>query len=358
MSSAKRAVVAGVGLIGGSIGLALRERGWEVVGVDVDAESLDRARELGAIDAALSLDEVGPCDLAVVATPVDHVAGLVDRLLAAGAAVVTDVGSVKGPVAAAVDDHRFVPGHPMAGSEQDGIDGAMASLFSGATWVLCPTERTGDDAFVTVRDLVVALGGNPIAMEPERHDQLVAVVSHVPHLTAATLMGVAEGRSVEHRALLRLAAGGFRDMTRVAAGHPAIWPDICVQNAEAIVDVLDQLIAELAEVRGVVAGRDRELLLERLEAARIARRNLPTTVPAGGAMSEMRVPIKDQRGELAALFSLAAELDVNVYDVEIAHSAEGPRGVVVLVIESAVAERYLGGLMARGYRPSLQAIES
>jgi len=358
VSEAKRAVIVGVGLIGGSVGLALREQGWEVVGVDRDAESLVRARELGAIDTAATLDEVGPCDLAVVATPVDHVADLVGQLLAAGARVVTDVGSVKGPVAAAVADHRFVPGHPMAGSEQDGIEGAMASLFSGATWVLCPTDRTDDDAFVVVRDLVVSLGANPIAMEPDRHDLLVAVVSHVPHLTAATLMGVAEGRAVEHRALLRLAAGGFRDMTRVAAGHPAIWPDICVQNAEAIVDVLDQLIEQLGQIRTVVADRDRSALLERLEAARVARRNLPTTVPEGGAMSEMRVPIQDQRGELAALVSLAAELDVNIYDVEIAHSAEGPRGVVVLVVESAVADRYLGGLMARGYRPSLQAIGS
>jgi len=358
VSEAKRVVIVGVGLIGGSVGLALKQQGWEVVGVDVDAERLKRALELNAIDSVATIDQAGPCQLAVVATPVDHVVGTVERLLAAGAEVVTDVGSVKGPVASAIDDHRFVAGHPMAGSEQDGIDGATPLLFSGATWVLCPTAKTDDDVFVTVRDVVVGFGANPIAMEPDRHDQLVAVVSHVPHLTAATLMGLADGRAVEHRALLRLAAGGFRDMTRIAAGHPAIWPDICVQNADAIVDVLDQLIAELFDVRTVVAGRDRQGLLQRLETARSARRNLPTTAPSTDAMSEMRVPIQDRRGELATLVALAAELDVNIYDLEIAHSTEGPRGVAVLIIETAVADRLLTGLIDRGYRPSLRAIDS
>ena len=351
-------MIVGVGLIGGSIGLALRADGWQVVGVDRDEQRLADAVARGAIDRTALVDELPACDLAIVATPVDATVGMVERLLAAGAGAVTDVGSVKAEIADGITDPRFVPGHPMAGSEQDGLEGASADLFSGAMWVLCPTATTDDDVFAAVRDLVASLGANPIAIPAERHDLLVAVVSHVPHLTAATLMRLADGRATEHRALLRLAAGGFRDMTRVAAGHPAIWPDICVQNAEAIVDVLDELVRELSAVRDVVAERDRGALLGQLEQARTARRNLPTTIPSPEAMTEMRVPVLDRQGEIAAIAALAADLDVNIYDLEIAHSAEGPRGVVVLLIETALAERLQGGLMVSGYRPSMRAIEA
>lgn len=347
-------MVVGVGLIGGSVGMALREAGWYVVGVDHDERHLAAAIDAGAIDVG---GELGECDLAFIATPVDAVGGLARAALDAGAAVVTDVGSVKGPIAALIDDSRFVPGHPMAGSEQDGLDGAFADMFSGAMWVLCPTEATDDAAFAEVREVVSSFGAQVIVMPPDRHDTLVAVVSHVPHLTAATLMRLADGRAVEHRSLLRLAAGGFRDMTRIAAGHPAIWPDICTQNRDAITDVLDELIRELGNLREIVADGATAPLLDHLESARAARLNLPTTAPVAEQMAEMRIPVLDRQGEIAAIATLAADLDVNIYDLEIAHSAEGPRGVVVVLVESAMAERFRGGLMVQGYRPSIRTLD-
>lgn len=353
MSEARTAVVVGVGLIGGSVGMALRRAGWFVVGVEPDRERAEAALEAGAID---EIGEMQACDLAVIATPVNEVAECARAALDAGAAVVTDVGSVKGAIAAEVTDPRFVGGHPMAGSEQDGLAGASPDLFSGATWVLCPDPSTDDTAFAEVREVVAGLGAHVIAIPPDRHDTLVAVVSHVPHLTAATLMRLADGRAEEHRALLRLAAGGFRDMTRIAAGHPAIWPAICAQNQQAITDVLDELIGELTALRSVVSEADEGRLLEHLEAARRARRNLPTTVVDADAMSEMRIPVLDRQGEIAAIASLAAELDVNIYDLEIAHSTEGPRGVIVVIVETAMTERFQGGLMALGYRPSVQTL--
>ena len=170
-------------------------------------------------------------------------------------------------------------------------------------------------------------------------------------------MRLADGRAEENRSLLRLAAGGFRDMTRIAAGHPAIWPDICTQNQGAITDVLDELIRELSTLREVVADGSDAQLLSHLEAARHARRNLPTTAPAAENMSEMRIPVLDRQGELAAIATLAADLDVNIYDLEIAHSAEGPRGVVVVLVETALAERFQGGLMVMGYRPSIRPLD-
>lgn len=343
-------MVVGTGLIGGSVGLALRSVGWHVTGVDSDEAIVARALEIGAVDA---IGEPGPCDLAIVATPVGSLTELIQTMLDAGAAIVTDVGGVKATITAAIDDPRFVPGHPMAGSEQDGLDGADADLFRDSVWVLTPTENTDDDAFADVRQVVVSLGAQPIVIPPDRHDALVAMVSHVPHLTAATLMRLADGKAVEHRALLRLAAGGFRDMTRIASGHPAIWPDICAENRDAITEVLAELVAELGSLQEMVANGDRDKVLEFLESARVARRNLPSTAPAPERLTEMRIPVRDEKGEIAAIATLAADIDVNIYDLEIAHSAEGPRGVIIALVDSDLAERFQGGLMVMGYRPSL-----
>jgi prephenate dehydrogenase len=185
----------------------------------------------------------------------------------------------------------------------------------------------------------------------------VAVVSHVPHLTAATLMTLADERSEEHAALLRLAAGGFRDMTRIAAGHPAIWPDICEENRHAIVDSLDALIAALHDVRDVVARTDREALLALLTRARVARTNLPSRVARTDDLAEVRIPIPDRPGAAAEVFTLAAELGVNVADFEVYHSAEGAKGVLILLIEASSRDLFRGGLIARGFRPSVRRLE-
>ena len=353
MARTRSAIIAGTGLIGGSVGMALRKAGWHVTGIEPDPERAQYAVSIGAVDC---IGEPGPCDLAVVAVPPSALAPVVHRLLDAGAAIVTDVGSVKAPVVAAVDDPRFVGGHPMAGSEQDGLAGADPDLFRHAVWVLTPTAITDDAALADVREIVSQMGAQVIALSPERHDALVAVVSHVPHLTAAVLMRIAEGRSSEHRALLRLAAGGFRDMTRVAAGHPAIWPEICVENRVAITDVLDELLDELIEMRLIVSGGDREELLARLEAARDSRRSLSAGAPEPSRLTEVRIAIRDQKGELARITTLAADLDVNIYDLEIAHSAEGPRGVVLALVDSDAAERFALGLVDAGYRPALKPL--
>jgi prephenate dehydrogenase len=277
MTSRNRAAIVGTGLIGGSIGLALRARGWHVTGRDHDHERAERALALGA------LDEIGSdpdAEITFIATPVSSIAE-VARPLVNATGIVTDVGSVKGPIVAGVDHPRFVGGHPIAGSEQEGVDGADAELFEGAIWVLTPTESTDPEAYARLRSVVSSFGADVLAIPPERHDSLVAVVSHVPHLTAAALMTLAAAGAEEHSTLLRLAAGGFRDMTRIAAGHPGIWPDICTENRDAIVSVLDGLLDTLGGLREVVAAGDRDQLLRTLERARHARVKLPTRLARG-----------------------------------------------------------------------------
>jgi prephenate dehydrogenase len=350
----RRANVVGLGLIGGSVAAALRQQGWRVHGHDLDPVRLDQALHRGLIDAG-GLDS--DAEITVVATPVQSVVGAVREALAATAGLVTDVASVKAPVVRAVADPRFVGGHPMAGSELEGLDGADPAMFEGAVWVLTPGEVTTDEAFAAVASVVSSLGAEVVALPPERHDALVAVVSHVPHLAAATLMNLADSRAEEHAALLRLAAGGFRDMTRIASGHPAIWPDICSENRDAIVGALDGLIAGLGSVREMVASGHRDALVSMLARARVARANLPLR---GGArpenLAEVRVPIADRPGAAAEIFTLAAELGVNVYDFEVAHSAESATGVLILLVEAAATDLFRGGLIARGYRPGVQRL--
>ena len=349
-----RAVIAGVGLIGGSIGMALREQGWHVSGIDEDEKRLDEAKKLEAIDST-GWDE--EAEITFVAAPVRDIPALVKEALEVSPkGFVTDVGSVKSSISKAIKDPRFVGGHPMAGSEQEGLIGADSAMFSDANWVLTPTEDTDDEAFKRVREVIVSLGAEIVTLSPSRHDSLVAMVSHVPHLAAATLMGLAANRSEEHFAVLRLAAGGFRDMTRIAAGNPTIWPDICAENHEAITEVIDEFISALTEVRNEVNGGDNESLLQRLETSREARMNLPTGAPRPSELIEVRVPIMDKPGELATIASLATELDVNIFDLEMTHSSEGDRGVVVLLVEKNLAERLSGGLMMHGYRPALRPL--
>ncbi len=354
----RRAAVVGIGLIGGSLGLALRARGWHVTGRDADPGAAEEAKAAGALDA---VGEDPEAEITFVATPVGAVAEEVARVLGQPGlrpdAAVTDVGGVKAPVVAALNDPRFVGGHPMAGSEQVGLPAADPELFVGATWVLTPTAATDPGAYARVQAAARSLGAEVLSLSPEQHDDLVAVVSHVPHLTAATLMNVADRRAAEHAALLRLAAGGFRDMTRVAAGHPGIWPDVCAENRQAIVAGLDALVEALSQVREQVAAGDRTGLLADLVHAAEARRSLPARAVRPERLVELRVPVPDRPGVLAEITTTAGDLGVNISDLEIAHSAEGPRGVLVLVVDADAAGRLGDALGARGYRLTARHLE-
>jgi prephenate dehydrogenase len=352
MTSPTKACVVGTGLIGGSVGLALRRNGWHVTGIDVDEARAARALELGALDA---VGRDPDAEVTFIATPAGVAATEAIRALSGGG-IVTDVAGVKAAIVAAVGHPRFVGGHPMAGSEQEGVDGADAGLFEGATWVLTPTDATNPQVYARLLTIVSSLGANVVAMPADRHDDLVAMVSHVPHLTAAALMTLASEAASEQGTLLRLAAGGFRDMTRIASGHPGIWPDVCIENQAGITETLDRLMEALTRLRTMVATGDRSGILDVLERAREARLNLPSRVLHAEDLVEIRVPVPDRPGVLAEVTTLLGELNVNIYDLEIAHSAEGERGVLVLAIDDGNADLARGALVARGYRPAARPL--
>ena len=348
MSVQKSVNIVGLGLIGGSIAARLTQVGFRVQGIDPIASRQDEALQFGYISAVgLDADAL----ITFVSVPVSQLVTEVEEALRATKGIVTDVGSVKAPVVQAISDSRFVGGHPMAGSELEGIQGADAELFEGATWILTPTDSTDDKVFSEVASIVQLMGANILAVTAEHHDRLIAVVSHVPHLAAATLMSVADARSEEHASVLRMAAGGFRDMTRIASSKPGIWLDICRENRVAILETLDYFIAELGQLRAIIDGTKTGELESFLSKARKARSHLPARVRSLEDVEEVRIPIPDRPGAAAEIFTLAAALNVNLASFDVVHSAEGERGVAIVLVDQSQVELLRGGLIGRGFKP-------
>ena len=353
----RRAVVVGVGLIGGSIALALSEQGFTVSGVDRDVDRLSLAVERGVIHR--TGDDL-EADLIVVCVPAGSVGAIVAEILSAPgrnpAVTVTDVCGVKRPIVEAIDDPRFIGGHPMAGSEQLGLDGARAEMFVGATWVLTPTAATDPERYAQLVAVVTKMGALALALDASDHDRLVAMVSHVPHLVAATLMHRATIGAASDGALLQLAAGGFRDMTRVAAGDPAIWPRICQANASAIDATLAEVIADLESLRSMIAGDRLEDLQGFFADSSEARRALPAKTVQPTELAICRIPVPDRPGVLAEVTRIASDLGVNVVDLQIAHSVEGGLGVLQLTVDASRAHDLHAAVITRDYRCSVEVL--
>ncbi len=277
-----RLVVVGLGLIGGSFAKGLRERGLcrEVVGVDLDAESRRLAVQLGVVDRCES-DLAAACqgaDVIQLAVPILAMEKLLAELavLDLGTAVLTDVGSAKGNVVRAARQAftgksvRLVPGHPIAGSEQSGVEAANAELFRRHKVILTPCEHSDDAALALVEGLWRELGADVEVMEVEHHDQVLAATSHLPHLLAFTLVDSLAKRS-ENLEIFRYAAGGFRDFTRIAGSDPVMWHDIFLANREAVLRTLDVFRDDLDALRDAVDAGDGHQLLGVFTRARVAR---------------------------------------------------------------------------------------
>jgi prephenate dehydrogenase len=348
--SSRRAHVVGLGLIGSSVALALAENGWMVTGTDLDATVVAVALDAGVI----SHSELGQdVDLVIVATPAGVVAEVANDVLGRvkkSSLIVTDVAGVKSAIVAEVGDPRFLAGHPMAGSELRGLAGARADLFRGCTWVLTPTSSTKPETYTALHGVLRELGANVVAVGADDHDRLVAVASHVPHLLAGALMNEASRMAEQDAVLLQLAAGGFRDMTRVAAGDPTIWPDVLFENRVAITQSLAALEARLAALRVALNDDDHAAVAADLVNAASARRQLPGRALDSEHLAYLRVAVSDQPGVLAAVTMAASEMLVNIYDIEIAHGIEGSGGTLLLAVDSQQADLFSRALSERGFQ--------
>jgi len=281
----ERMVIAGVGLIGGSLGLIARSRSLvrEVVGLGRGEDNLRTALRRGAVDRySLSAAEAARgADLLVLAVPVRSIRSVAESLLpsAAPSAVVIDVGSVKAEVVAALDPivrppAAFVGCHPIAGTEHSGAAHAEVDLFEGRRCILTPTAATDPRAVERVRELWERAGMRVESMPPEEHDRLLALVSHLPHVVAYALVAAIEGERVAERDPLAYSGGGLRDTTRIASSHPEMWRDICLENRQEILPAISGFENALGHLRELIERGDGAALEKELERIRNARERL------------------------------------------------------------------------------------
>ena len=340
-----RIAVVGLGLIGGSIALAARERAEaEVVGFDASPDACAGALARGAVDrVAPSLaDAVADAAAVFVAVPVGALPAAVAAALAAApaACVVTDVGSTKRAVVAGVADQRFVGGHPLAGAETAGIGHARADLFEGAVWYLTPTPATSGVLYERLHRLITGLGARPSAIDAETHDTLLALVSHLPHVLANTLVAQAVAALESGGERLPATGPSFRDATRVAGASSAIWTDIYLSNRDALGVALDETIARLGEVRRALADGSPDAITAWNDGAAADRRRLLEADHPGGELRELRVSVPNQPGVIAQLALELGRAGVNIADLALYPAEDMSEGVVALWVGGeATADR-------------------
>jgi prephenate dehydrogenase len=334
--TSRRAIIHGTGLLGASVGLGLRSQGWEVAGWDPDPDAMTEAARRGAIGEQVD----GPrtdADLVVMAAPPDAVVASLGDLDTD--ALVTDIAGVKLPiVAAATHLPRFVGGHPMAGGETTGASLATRTMFHGATWVLTTDDAAPDD-LARMEEIVRSLGANPLVMTAEEHDAAVARVSHLPHVLAAALMRLVEADP----ATLSLAGGGFRDLTRIAAGDSTWWAEVLTANAEQVSTSIEDLQRVLDAWRRIIRESGEGELDTELEAARVARSGL------GEHHTQVRVVLLDRPGEIARVGHALETSRVDVRDFQLRHGEHGGGGILTISVKGEGKDALTMALIDEGF---------
>lgn len=346
--------VVGAGLLGSSIGHALRAVGVDVILEDASPTQLRLAIDYGAGRAAAPGDQP---TLVVVAVPPDVTAEVVERELAAyPEAVVTDVASVKlEPLNAlrerGVDVTRYIGSHPMAGRERGGAISARADIFIGRPWVVCRDEETSAADLAIVEGLALDLGATPIEMTPEEHDASVALVSHVPQLVASIL---ASRFADAPDAALRLAGQGVRDTTRIAASAPELWVQILGANATPVAEILDDIASELQQVTSALRAPDavgsRRAVADTIRRGNDGVERLPGKHGQNRRFEQIVVMVDDTAGQLGRLFGELGELGVNVEDFRLEHSPGAQFGLAEISVAPAIVRHATEGLEARGWK--------
>jgi prephenate dehydrogenase len=358
-----RVAILGVGLIGGSIGLAARRRlGAEVAGFDPERTNLERALELGALDRAADSPPAAldGAEIAFCAAPVRALPELVAAVLASAdpETSITDVGSTKRELldglASAAGAERFVGGHPLAGAETAGVENARGDLFEGARWYLTPTPSTGGIYYDRVQRAIAGLGARPRAIDPAAHDRLMATVSHLPHVVANALASSAAASLGEGSEWLAEVGPSFRDATRVAGANPAIWGDIFATNREAVAGEIDAIADRLGEAAQLIRAGEPDALDAWHRAAGEDRRRLLQAGRPGGPLRELRMTVENRPGIVAEIALALGRDGVNIEDMALYPAADMRTGAISLwVAGDREAERAAGILRGLGHSVAL-----
>ena len=369
-----RVVVIGLGLIGASFAAAYKRAvpdGY-VLGVDIDQSTCQTALAKGWVDAACGPqdDELhafvcGGCQLVMLATPASAARDYLQMLESWGyRGIVTDTASTKARIC---DDalqvlsnpEIFIPGHPMAGSEVNGIDGARPDLFEGAHWILCPDANTPPENFTSLHELLVQMNARIVSLPREDHDRAMAVVSHVPHIVAASLVELATRHADEQQALFRLAAGGFKDSTRIAAGSPKLWCGISFDNRQALRDGLDEMRQILGQFQEALEDEDRQRMFELLDETARARRALPVRwVPSTNNLVEVRVPMENRKGVVAQATTIASQVGCNIQSIEIDHITADSAVLSMILTDEGDIGKLSMQLIGAGFTVSLSPLSA
>jgi prephenate dehydrogenase len=340
----------GLGLIGGSIAKSIRRSfpKMEIIGFDVDEAALDLALKDGTpTKTVTSIESMGNCDYIFLCAPVQYNIGYLPILkdTMKDSCILTDVGSVKSDIYTAIHendlDRYFIGGHPMVGSERSGYEAANELLIENAYYFITPSSTVSEDKITHYRNFLEALGALPIVYSPRRHDEITAYISHIPHVIASALVNLVAANEDEQGMLKRLAAGGFKDITRIASSNPVVWEHILLSNPDNVVTGLHAFIKELEDMAGYIEAKDSQHIYSFFDNARKYRNSVPErTTGIIRPNHEVYVDIPDEPGALAAVINSISDKDINLRNVGITHNREDTEGVLKICFynsEDAVA---------------------
>lgn len=337
----------GFGLIGGSIAKSLKKRGADIrVLVYSRRKNPDLlvGCEEGVIDKIVyEIDEsFSSCNIIFLCAPVKRIIDLLPdvKRVASPSCIITDVGSVKGEICQAAVNmglgHQFIGGHPMAGSEKSGYANASDILLENAFYLLTPLSENEDSDIETLSSLVRMTGATCVVLSPKEHDRMTALISHIPHLIAVSLVNLVRNNDSDDRTLKTFAAGGFRDITRIASSSPQMWEEICLSNADAIDMYLEEFENLIRQCRNAVQKKNGQLIHEAFETAGEYRDSLPVTNSSLlGKTYELYVNIDDRPGAIAAIAAILSEDGISIRNIGIVHNREFADGVLRIELTSA-----------------------
>lgn len=345
----------GFGLIGGSIARALKKAfpGCRLYAMNHHApapsSSLQKALDDGVLDS-IETDlskKFMSCRIIFLCAPVLTNISYLKKLkpLLSENTLLTDVGSVKGNIYAAVKElgmtSAFIGGHPMTGSEKTGYENSDSLLMENAYYILTPTKDSPEKDLSFFKALVKAMGSIPIVLDCQEHDNIVAAISHVPHILAASLVNMVRTSDNEENHMFSLAAGGFKDITRIASSSPVMWQNICLTNQESITRFLERYITELSSVKALISEKKETELLEVFQAAKDYRDSIPKhRINAPGRIHELYLDIIDETGAIASIATLLASNGISIKNIGILHNREFEEGVLRMEFyEEAVTEQ-------------------
>ncbi|WP_282034172.1 prephenate dehydrogenase [Metabacillus indicus] len=345
----KRIHLIGLGLIGGSIALSVKKEfpdAW-ITGYDINQSQLEIAKTLTVIDEAAGsqFENIETADLVILAAPVEQTLSMIETLSGMKLkkdVIITDVGSTKQKITACAaaafkGDVHFIGGHPMAGSHKSGVTAARAHLFENAFYILTPAKTTSEDSLNKLKNILKGTNAHFIEMTPEVHDEVTGVISHFPHIVAASLVHQAGRFEDTHPVIKRLAAGGFRDITRIASSSPAMWRDILLHNKEKLLTLFEDWEREMSRVKHMVEDLDSFALFSYFKEAKDYRDGLPEREKGAiPSFYDLYVDVPDYPGVISEITGYLAMEEISITNIRIIETREEIYGVLRLSFQTDI----------------------